>query len=124
MARATTIRTCVCCGRSFEVRQNEVNRGWGLYCSKGCCTTARNRSLSVLESSSAEKSRANGLINMRVRRGQIEKPVACELCGKVAKLDGHHDDYDKPGTVLWLCRSCHMKRHHTNASKTLQVQTV
>lgn len=59
----------------------------------------------------AAQIRADGLINMRRRRGRLARPDRCSQCGRVGKVDGHHDDYQKADEVLWLCRSCHMKRH-------------
>ena len=38
---------------------------------------------------------------------QLAKPGACERCGKVGKLLGHHADYSKPLEVQWLCHVCH-----------------
>ena len=35
----------------------------------------------------------------------IKKP--CEICGEV-KVEAHHDDYDKPFEIRWLC----VKHHH------------
>lgn len=66
------------------------------------------------EATRRKKLAANGLINMRLRRGAIEKPNRCETCDRVRRLDAHHDDYDKPAEVRWLCRSCHMKWHRAN----------
>ncbi len=31
----------------------------------------------------------------------------CECCG-ATKADAHHESYEKPLEVVWLCRSCHM----------------
>ena len=31
--------------------------------------------------------------------------------GLSPKADRHHDDYDKPGDIRWLCRSCHVQHH-------------
>jgi hypothetical protein len=42
--------------------------------------------------------------------GALEKQ-GCEVCG-AAKVDAHHDRYDEPLNVRWLCRSHHVKLHH------------
>lgn len=34
----------------------------------------------------------------------------CEQCGD-PKAVGHHEDYDRPLDLIWLCRSCHRKNH-------------
>lgn len=53
------------------------------------------------------KAYARRKVNFHVRKGWLKKPDACERCGAIAKLDGSHDDYDKPLEVEWLCRPCH-----------------
>lgn len=63
------------------------------------------------ESSRQLRVRAQGLVNSRIKRGAIERPNACAECGKVGRVDAHHEDYAKPAEVEFLCRSCHMKRH-------------
>lgn len=45
-----------------------------------------------------------------VRKGVlIVEP--CQYCGREDKVHAHHDDYDKPLDVMWLCPPCHRKRH-------------
>lgn len=39
------------------------------------------------------------------------KKQGCEVCGSQS-VDAHHDRYDKPLNVRWLCRSHHVKLHH------------
>jgi len=48
-----------------------------------------------------------------LRRGLIEKGP-CEVCGAV-EVDGHHDDYDRPAVVRWLCRRHHRQLHAKKA---------
>lgn len=43
------------------------------------------------------------------RKAHPTPPPACEDCGSAAALDRHHDDYDKPEEIRWLCRKCHRK---------------
>lgn len=37
-------------------------------------------------------------------------PQPCERCG-ARNVHAHHEDYDKPLEVLWLCPSHHRVRH-------------
>jgi ribosomal protein S27AE len=34
----------------------------------------------------------------------------CEVCGE-KKVEAHHDDYDKPLDVRWLCPAHHAETH-------------
>lgn len=61
-----------------------------------------------------EKARARHRLNEAVRAGKLSKSTCCESCGartESRELDGHHEDYDKPLDVEWLCRRCHAARH-------------
>lgn len=42
------------------------------------------------------------------RRGKLV-PQACECGNPDAEM--HHEDYDQPLKVTWLCRSCHLAEH-------------
>lgn len=42
--------------------------------------------------------------------GKLERQ-GCEVCG-APKVDAHHDRYDEPLNVRWLCRRHHVKLHH------------
>ena len=55
------------------------------------------------------KVKARRAVGTEIRAGRMKKQP-CEDCGK-AKAEAHHDDYEKPLDVRWLCRGCHSKRH-------------
>lgn len=44
-----------------------------------------------------------------VKAGTLKKKP-CERCGNQKSL-AHHEDYDKPLDVMWLCQPCHKVRH-------------
>lgn len=47
-----------------------------------------------------------------VRDGQLVRPLQCAACGaRHPRIEGHHDDYDEPLAVEWLCKPCHAQRH-------------
>lgn len=45
-------------------------------------------------------------VQRALNAGVLQKEC-CEVCG-AASVDAHHDHYDQPLNVRWLCR-----RHHT-----------
>ena len=57
-------------------------------------------------------SKCYNIIRMAKKKGEIIKQ-SCEICGN---KDGqaHHDDYNKPLELRWLCRSHHMIFHRNH----------
>jgi hypothetical protein len=58
------------------------------------------------------QSRAYTAIREAKRKGKL-KPQPCEVCGE-PKTQAHHDDYNRPLDVRWLCVKHHAE-HHVNA---------
>ncbi len=52
---------------------------------------------------------AHNATRAALKRGLIERRP-CEQCGN-PETDAHHEQYDRPLLVQWLCRSCHMLLH-------------
>ena len=61
------------------------------------------------EISRSAKQRANSLVAKALKEGEIKK-LPCEICGAI-KVVAHHDDYNKPLDILWLCHTHHILRH-------------
>jgi hypothetical protein len=61
-----------------------------------------------------EKVRARTALSVAIHRGKIAKPSQCSVCKRETEskeLHGHHEDYDKPLEVEWLCFACHLAEH-------------
>lgn len=43
--------------------------------------------------------------------GTLVRPLTCSKCSRVTKLDAHHENYNKPLKIRWLCVACHRERH-------------
>ena len=60
------------------------------------------------------KRSAHTAVSNAVRDGRLTAPDQCEQCGhdfSHFRREAHHNDYDKPLEVEWLCSICHGKRH-------------
>jgi ribosomal protein S27AE len=52
---------------------------------------------------------AHSSVFKAVRKGALVRQP-CVRCGE-AKVIAHHEDYDYPLVVMWLCQACHKQRH-------------
>ena len=50
-------------------------------------------------------------VRTAIKNGQLERPLVCAFCGKVGRINAHHDDYNLPFDITWVCSSCHKKLH-------------
>lgn len=64
---------------------------------------------------------AHRLVAAALGVGALFRPSGCESCGESGRMkDGrsciqaHHDDYNKPLEVRWLCQRCHWRWHKEN----------
>ena len=63
------------------------------------------------------KRSASTIVGNAVRDGRLIKSKTCESCGSGhTRIHGHHDDYNYPMIVRWLCPKCHNKWHKENGS--------
>lgn len=53
--------------------------------------------------------RCHNAVARALRAGRLHKH-SCERCGEL-KVYAHHDNYDEPLNVMWLCQPCHKVRH-------------
>ncbi len=52
---------------------------------------------------------AHSSVARAIRRGDLVRQPCCR-CGE-EKAVAHHEDYEKPLDVVWLCQPCHKQRH-------------
>jgi hypothetical protein len=56
-----------------------------------------------------EKDKAHHLLAKAIKKGKIIRE-ACSVCG-TEQAQGHHNDYNQPLAVIWLCPLHHMALH-------------
>lgn len=52
------------------------------------------------------------LVYHAIRKGEISKPGICKRCKKEKRILAHHENYDSPFEITWLCYSCHKIIHY------------
>jgi len=66
------------------------------------------------------KYKARYKLRNKVYSGKIKKE-ACEVCGN-KKVQAHHEDYNKPFDVNWLCIEHHRDRHRKQKLSLLELR--
>lgn len=57
------------------------------------------------------KNNCSSYANTYLNRGKIKKPEKCECCGIASAQEMHHENYNKPLEITWLCKKCHREIH-------------
>lgn len=59
----------------------------------------------------AHKRAAHSAVRAALLNGSLVRPNCCEDCGAACVPHGHHEDYQKPLEVRWMCVPCHRRAH-------------
>lgn len=57
-----------------------------------------------------DKAAAQAVVFRALRAGRLVRPATCSRCPNEGP-HAHHEDYAKPLVVVWLCVTCHVRRH-------------
>lgn len=128
-------RPCEMCGVHFRPSLFDALMGKGKTCSSKCAlvkagkvksgelpraqpvvlTSEQRAYLSRRKAARASKTpiarRAHNAVLRAMKRGILARPTACTKCGRVGRVQGHHEDYSQPLQLVWLCSSCHLLTH-------------
>lgn len=112
--RGITCRQCSGCGGDLGDRYKKQR-----YCKSCHAKHMREHRPKHSEMPPLAKKKANArsYANVYLYRGALIKEN-CKMCGS-KKVQMHHEDYNKPLQVTWLCRQCHLKHHQNENSSNL-----
>lgn len=121
---------CKCCQRAYDKsRANDTSRALAraeyqktekgrLAAKEAKIRWAKNnkdkiyKSLLRYRAENPKKCIAHGKVAYEIRIGNLHQEP-CEICGATNSV-AHHDDYDKPLNIRWLCDLHHKKWHQEN----------
>lgn len=78
------------------------------YRKQGLAEKTPNKSKHAWRKRNPQKSRAHAA----AKKSHPKKPEKCQECNKPSEmLHRHHEDYQKPKEIIWLCPPCHGVKH-------------
>ena len=106
------LNKCRDCARKDSATQLEVNKLNPDWVAK---EKERVR-LKQLRMHGSKRTEIYNQVKVAILTGSL-KTEPCIICGE-AKAEGHHEDYNKPLDLVWLCKRHHSDRHlHLRMSK-------
>lgn len=71
-----------------------------------CSAEAKARAGAAWLARNKVKRRCHGITAKAIASGLLKRGP-CAVCGTADDIDAHHEDYDKPLAVVWLCKTHH-----------------
>ena len=92
----------------------EYDRGRGSrqsaeYRKSDSCKESMARARKKWNEKNPHKKKAQGKVATAIRNGSLLKDV-CKKCGH-KNTQAHHENYNEPLNIVWLCKKHHMERH-------------
>ena len=75
---------------------------------------ARQRASLKYRERDVDRYEAKVKVGNAVRAGKLIRPEQCSECSSTHRIEAHHDDYNQPLNVRWLCSKCHKQWHRFN----------
>lgn len=105
---------CKVCSRKYSTAYYYRNREQRLKDSKKRYEKSKERLFRKVKDRSKKKNVRKKILTRTTTRnaiynGKIEKKP-CQECGN-KDSQAHHENYDKPFEIIWLCKNCHHKLH-------------
>jgi hypothetical protein len=97
---------------AYELRHNSESREKILAYDRARGNRQSYNDVKEYRSKFPKKYKAHTLINNAIRSKKLFREP-CVICGNI-KSHAHHDDYDKPLNVRWLCAEHHHEWHSKN----------
>jgi ribosomal protein S27AE len=108
------VNKCKECNKKdvLEYRQSNIEKVREYDRQRGKLPSRIKKSIEITKAwRAADKRRmaAHNAVARALKKGLLV-PQPCSKCSSEVTV-AHHEDYDKPLDVVWLCQACHKKRH-------------
>lgn len=118
---------CDYCGKEYHTKKSSFKKRKRHFCCRDCYSKYRAELLPKEEQNAygtgfskeerTKKAKARSDFNHYMRNNNLKRQP-CEICG-VTKAEAHHDDYNKPLEVRWLCFKHHREWHKAHDNPEL-----
>jgi hypothetical protein len=117
---------CTRCRCSFKREDVQIGSRWtkndGTKVNNWVCRVCNTKRVQDMRERIGMESTARAVRNYEAKRkNQIKKRAwylarnipmqPCEVCKATEHIHRHHDDYNQPLEVMFLCSLCHKRRH-------------
>lgn len=110
------LRTCTVC--HVDKPEDDYYKIAGRNKRRSRCKICENKARDLRRKDNLQADLAKTLANRAVRAGVLVNPMWCESCDEYGLLQKHHEDYNKPYEVQWLCQRCHSRLHATKRKES------
>lgn len=96
---------CKKCRKRYRENRYPIEKSKGLF-----TYSFRKKNLKKYRDNNKQKIRARAAVKTAITNKKLIK-LPCSSCQSPLNVNAHHQDYNKPLDVTWLCRICHVNIH-------------